>query len=48
MTKGFIDPVTRKDVYNHHIFPNLALEQYIRMHPKLKQWEKYEYDFIHN
>ena len=30
------------------IFQNLNLEKYIKENPKLKTWERYEYDFIHN
>jgi hypothetical protein len=45
---GYKDPITRQPLNPNFVFPNLALQQYIREHPRLKLWEKYEYDLLHN
>ncbi len=47
-SNGYRDPISRKEAHNDLVFPNNSLEEYIRSHSKLKVWEKYEYDFIHN
>ena len=47
-TNGYKDPISRQGINHLLIFPNLALGNYIRQHPKLKEWEKYEYDLIYN
>ena len=47
-TNGCKDPISRLPINQMLVFPNLALGRYIREHPKLKQWEQYEYDFIHD
>lgn len=45
---GYKDPITRMPINYNFIFQNLNLEKYIKENPKLKTWERYEYDFIHN
>ena len=46
-TNGYKDPISRVDVQPAWVFPNNSLQSYIRNNPRLKQWQQYEYQTIH-
>lgn len=46
-TNGYKDPITRMDLQPQWLFPNHSLQNYIREHPQLKEWQQYEHEIVH-